>query len=78
VTAGFKYIKEWSQNGLSVPPAGFTYDASGLLPIPYENISLDKQWDEYDIAHEMTAKGLDQFSHDWNSLIEKKLTDGHD
>ncbi|MDP2933130.1 MAG: transaldolase family protein [bacterium] len=71
ITAGFKYIKEWSLNGLSVPKAGLTYDSSGLQMIPYQDISLDKQWDEYDISQEMTAKGLDQFSNDWNSLISK-------
>ena len=40
-----------------------------LKLIPYQQISLDKPWQEYDIAHDMTSSGLAKFAADWNALI---------
>lgn len=41
-----------------------------LKPIPYQEISLNKKWQEYDIIHELTNKGIEKFSEDWNKLIK--------
>jgi transaldolase len=69
ITAPYALLKEWGGRGLPVPDASYRYDAKGLKPIPYKEIDLSKNWQDYDIAHELTLKGMGRFSEDWNSLI---------
>lgn len=69
ITAGSKFLKEWAGDGLSVPQKGYVFDSAGLAPIEYQEFDLSKPWDQFDISHEMTAKGLEQFAADWNALI---------
>jgi transaldolase len=45
-------------------------DISDLAPIPYEDLDLTKDWRSFDIAHELTDKGLEQFADDWNAVLE--------
>jgi transaldolase len=68
ITAPLSVIKEWVELGkpqsLAVrPPAGFR-------PIPYEEVNLDKAWQEYNIEHSLTSKGLEKFVSDWNSIVK--------
>lgn len=49
--------------------AGFNRAGPNLKPIPYQKIDLGKPWQEYDIHHELTDKGLEKFASDWNALI---------
>jgi len=37
--------------------------------IPYREIDLTKNWQEFNISHELTTKGIERFSSDWNKLI---------
>lgn len=70
ITAPYAILKEWGQKGLPMPSEDYSYDAAGnLKPIPYQEIDLSKPWQEYDIAHDLTTKGMEKFSADWNSLI---------
>jgi transaldolase len=69
VTVPYKILKEWGEKGLPVPGAEYLYDAGSLKEIPYEDIALDRPWQEYDIHHELTDMGMELFSRDWNSLI---------
>ena len=69
ITAPFAVLKEWAMKGDPVPDKGFVYEVKDLKPIPYKEISLNNNWKEYDIAHDLTAKGIEKFSNDWNSLI---------
>ncbi len=57
ITAPLKVLKEWKQN------------LAQLKPIEYKEIVLNKPWQNYDISHEMTAKGIEKFITDWISLI---------
>jgi transaldolase len=68
-TAPFIVLKEWANKGTPVPDKSFVYEAKDLKPIPYKEISLNNNWKEYDIAHDLTAKGIEKFSADWNALI---------
>lgn len=70
ITSPFDVLKEWGAKGMPLPGPDYTYDARGLRPIPYEDIDLGKSWQEYDIRHELTQKGMERFSQDWNSLIK--------
>lgn len=69
VTVPFAILKEWGRGGLKLPGEDFRYEGKGLKPIPFRNTDLARTWQEYDIAHELTAKGMERFSADWNSLI---------
>jgi len=69
ITSPFEIVKEWGRKGMPMPGPDFSYDGQGLKPIPYENLDLGKAWQEYDIRHELTEKGMERFSKDWNSLI---------
>ncbi|MGE5237461.1 MAG: transaldolase family protein, partial [Chloroflexota bacterium] len=69
ITSPFSILKEWAQKGLPVPGDDFVYDTKSLKAMQYGEIPLTKQWGEYDIRHELTDKGMELFSRDWNSLI---------
>jgi transaldolase len=73
ITAPLKVLKEWKEFGmpsssekLNLPAGG---KSSNLKPIPYRKINLNKSWEEYNIHHELTDKGIERFAKDWNSLI---------
>lgn len=69
VTAPFKVLKEWREKGM---PLGIEAprSAGSLKPIPYKEIDLFAPWETLDISHELTDKGLERFSQDWNSLLK--------
>ncbi len=69
ITAPYKILKEWGERGLTVPGPGYSYDPAGLRSIPYEQVDLDQDWRQYEIGHELTVKGMEKFSEDWNQLI---------
>ncbi len=70
ITAPFSVLKEWSEKGLPLPSEDYTYDPDDLKPIPYKNIDLDRTWEDYDIRHDLTDKGMERFSADWKALIK--------
>lgn len=69
ITAPFEILKEWAGRGLPVPGGEYVYDSKGLKEIPYTHIDLGKDWRGFDISHDLTVKGMEKFSQDWNSLI---------
>ena len=40
-----------------------------LEPIQYQELT-ELPWNEYDIDHALTSKGLEKFAADWNALCE--------
>jgi transaldolase len=70
VTAPFAILKEWGEKGLPIPRSDYLYPAKQLKPIPYKEITLTRNWLEYDIHHDLTVKGMEKFSADWNALIK--------
>jgi len=69
VTAPYEVLKEWGDKGMPLPDAGFAYGTKNLRPIPYREIDLAKKWQDYDLRHDLTDKGMEKFSADWNALI---------
>ncbi len=69
ITAPFEILKEWGGKGMPVPEAGFVYNTKNLKPIPYRDIGLTRKWQDYDLHHDLTDKGMEKFSADWNALI---------
>ena len=79
ITVPAKILREWARAGcpashddLTCGPAGARsgYPA-GRAPIPYEDIDLSADWRQMRIDHDLTRRGIAQFSHDWNALIDK-------
>ena len=65
-TVPFKIIEEWA------PKRDVQSDevqSPSLRRIPYEEIDMNKAWDAYSITHDLTKKGIERFSNDWNNLI---------
>jgi transaldolase len=69
LTAPFKILKEWAEKGLPIPGKDYKYPAGNLRPIPYREVTLDGNWGDYDLRHELTDKGMEKFSEDWNALV---------
>ena len=69
ITAPLKAYTEWTDAGKPEKTLNIKYQISNLMPIEYKDISLDKPYLEYNIAHELTDKGLEKFASDWNNLI---------
>lgn len=66
LTAPLKVLKEWKLTS----PDPSSRGGETLRLIPYVEIDLNKLWREYNIQHELTDKGIEKFSQDWNSLIK--------
>ena len=64
ITAPLSAIRVWKENLEDKNIPGI------LKPIPYQEVDLNKSWQDYNIEHELTAKGLQKFAEDWNSLIK--------
>jgi len=69
ITAPFKLLKEWGEKGMPVPGNEYSYNAGELKGIPFQALDLSKKWQDFDISHELTVKGMEGFSADWNNLI---------
>ena len=69
ITAPAGVLEEWGQKGKPLPGSDFKYDAGRLQDIPYQELDLNQPWTAFDIHHDLTDKGIDRFSADWNALI---------
>lgn len=70
ITAPYDVLKAWGEQGMPVPGNDYHYDAELLKPIPYKELDLNSRWEDLDIRHELTEKGMERFSADWNALIK--------
>jgi len=70
ITAPFQIIKMWGEKGLPVPDDDYHYDMKGMKATPYRELDLSQPWESFDIRHELTNKGMERFSADWNALIQ--------
>ena len=39
--------------------------------IPYEQLDLDQPWEQFNIEHDLTKKGIQKFVSDYESTIRK-------
>ncbi len=69
ITVPGKILREWAEKGLPMPGSDYTYPATGLKAIPYKELDLARDWRDFDIFHDLTVKGMKNFSEDWESLI---------
>lgn len=76
LTAPGKVLEGWAANGFPLPQSGFNYkgvDSEGrnLKPIPYQELDLSSPWGRFDIAHELTKKGIEKFVADYESTLKR-------
>ena len=76
VTAPAKVWEEWAAASLPLPPSDFVYkgvdkDGHPLRPIPYKTLDLKGPWEAFDIQHELTTKGIQQFVADYKNTLKK-------
>ncbi|HVA10738.1 MAG TPA: transaldolase family protein [Candidatus Dormibacteraeota bacterium] len=69
ITAPYAILEQWGKDGMPLPEQSYVYDQGTLKDISYQDVDLNKPWSDYDIAHELTTKGVERFSADWNALI---------
>jgi len=69
ITVPFKVLKEWAEKGLPLPDNNYRYPNEKFKPIPYQEVNLAKNWQEYNLTHELTEVGIKRFCDDWNKLI---------
>jgi transaldolase len=75
-TAPAKVWEEWAAASFPSPGKDFLYkgaDKAGnrLSPIPYKSIDLNRPWESFDIRHELTTKGIQQFVSDYKSTLRQ-------
>jgi len=70
ITTPYDVLKAWGERGMPIPGGDYLYDKKLLKTILYKEIDTTKKWDRYDIRHELTNKGMERFSADWNMLIQ--------
>ncbi|MBT3538781.1 transaldolase [Candidatus Parcubacteria bacterium] len=66
-----KVLKEWAENNFELPKSDYVYDAGSMENLPFEDTNLEKEWNGYNIQHDLTDSGLEKFASDWNGLITK-------
>jgi transaldolase len=72
ITAPYKILKEWGEKGLTIPGSDYVYHSGNLKAIPYKDLKITSKWQDMDISHDLTDKGMERFSADWNALIKMK------
>jgi len=70
VTAPAKILEQWAGEGMPMPDDSFSYKPVGAQ-IPYEKLNLDEPWEQFNIAHELTVKGIQKFVSDYRATLGK-------
>jgi transaldolase len=75
-TAPSKVWEEWAAASFPLPEKDFVYkgvDKLGdqLRPIPYKSMDLNLPWESFDIRHELTTKGIQQFVSDYRGTLKQ-------
>lgn len=67
ITVPFKVVKEWAEKDFVLLARKAQ---NNLTPIIYQDIPLDKDWQDYNISHELTDSGIERFCNDWKAIIK--------
>lgn len=74
-TVPSKVLREWAAKDFPLPAADFSYrglDTNGrpLKGLLYRELDLDRPWESFDIAHELTTKGIQKFVADYRNTLK--------
>lgn len=75
-TAPSKTWETWAAASFPLPGNDFVYkavdrDGKPLKSIPCAQIDLTRAWDGFDIRHELTTKGIQQFVADYRGTVKE-------
>jgi transaldolase len=76
-TVPTQVLEKWAASSFPMPDQDFQYhgvDAGGtpLKTIPYKQLDLNLPWQRFDIAHELTNKGIQKFVADYQSTLRSQ------
>jgi transaldolase len=73
VTAPGRVWEEWAASSFPLPGADFVHQATDrpLKPIAYKSVELNQAWENFDIRHDLTTKGIQQFVADYKSTLKR-------
>jgi len=76
VTAPSKVWQEWAASSFPLPDTDFVYQGTNntdkpLKAIVYKSIDLNRAWESFDIRHDLTTKGIQQFVADYKSTLKQ-------
>ena len=76
VTAPSKVWEQWATSSFPLPGADFVYYGTDkaerpLKPIEYKSLDLTQAWENFDIRHDLTTKGIQQFVADYKSTLRQ-------
>ena len=76
VTAPSKVWEEWAAASFPLPGADFVYQGTDkvdgpLKPLAYKSLDLNRAWQSFDIRHDLTTKGIQQFVADYKSTLKQ-------
>ena len=76
VTAPGKVWEEWAASSFPLPDADFVYQATDktdrpLRSIAFKSVELNQAWESFDIRHDLTTKGIQQFVADYKSTLKR-------
>lgn len=66
-----KVLREWADKGFPMPDATFRYEPKGKR-IEYREFDLEQPWQRFNIAHELTTKGVEKFAADYRATLYPK------
>ena len=69
-TVPAKILDLWASHNFAVPDEKFGYRAPGK-PIPFEDIDLEQPWESFNIQHELTRKGIENFVADYRATLSR-------
>lgn len=76
VTVPAKVLEAWARESFPVPDRYYAYKGIGsngeaLKPLPYKILKLSQSWESFDIAHELTTKGIQKFVEDYQNTLRQ-------
>lgn len=76
VTVPTKVLEQWAAKQFPMPDSNFIYkgigtDGKPLKTISYKVLDLNRGWENFDIAHELTTKGIQKFVADYQSTLRR-------
>lgn len=75
VTAPARVLGAWAAQGMPTRDPDFVYKGAtggkALKPLPYRHLNLHKPWNAFNLRHDLTRKGIEQFTSDLESTTRQ-------
>lgn len=67
-TVPTKVLEQWAANNFPMPGRDFSYTSTGTS-IPYQDIDLNRPFEAFNVAHDLTRKGIEKFVADYRATL---------